>query len=633
MKYFFKTPLILLVALITLGSCSDDDDNGGTTPPDDDLNIVETADATGDLSSLVAAITAADQSPNNSLAATLSGDGSFTVLAPNNAAFSDLFDRLDGFSSLADFDTTEEQDLLAAILSYHVVVGAAVTSNQLNNGATIETDQGESLTVSTEGGVFFTDAAGEAAAVVTADVEATNGVVHIINKVLIPQEAIDALNDALLFSITDLAISNANLSSLVAALQAADGDLPDVLRGDGPFTVLAPTNEAFDDFLDGTPLADIPTEVLTQVLLNHVISGEIESSALVAAGTGYESTLAAGPVDGSFLSIFYDTTDGVEFNGESSVIDGGADIKAINGVVHVVDEVIDLPNIVDHALANDEFDDLVDALTDEGNTVDFVSVLSATDEVYTVFAPVNAAFDDFENPEMNSLQDILLNHVVSGTVALSSGLSNTYVNTEAELEEDENFSLYINTDDGVTLNGTSNVSIPDVVATNGVIHAVDAVIDLPNLVFFVAADPNFDSLEAALTTEGQPDFVLTLLGDGPFTVFAPNNEAFQALLDSNEAWNDLTDIDSDLLTSVLQHHVIAGANIRSGDLTPDGNTTTPATLEGDTFTITLPGTGDNIADVTDGAGNTGIGIIGVDVQAKNGVIHVLNTVLLPDTSN
>ncbi len=631
MKHFFKKSLILFATALLAWSCSDDDDNNNGGPTTPEQNIVEAAQATTDLSSLVAALTAADQSPNNDLIGTLSGEGPFTVLAPSNAAFSDLFDRLDGFSSLADFDTTEEQDLLAAILAYHVVSGAAVTSDLLSNGQTIETVQGGTLTVSTEGGVFFTDAANEAAQVTTADEETSNGVVHIINKVLLPQAAIDALNGVLLFSITDLAISNPNLSSLVAALQAANGDLPDVLRGDGPFTVLAPTDAAFTAFLDGAQLGDVDTEVLTQVLLNHVISGEIESSTLVTAGTGYASTLAAGPIDDTFLSLFYDATDGVQFNGVSSVTDGGADIKAINGIVHVVDAVIDLPNIVDHATANSEFENLVGALTDEGNTVDFVSVLSGTEEVYTVFAPVNAAFDAFTNPGMNPLQDILLNHVISGTVALSTGLSTGYDNTMASFAEGELLSLYINTDDGVSLNGTSNVAVPDVVATNGVIHAVDAVIDLPTVVTFAVADPTFDSLQAALTTEGQPDFVGTLSADGPFTVFAPTNDAFQALLDSNDMWNGLTDIDSGLLTSVLQHHVVNG-NIRSGDLTNPGNTPAP-TLEGDNITITLPGTGDNIADATDGAGNDDVGIIFVDVQANNGVIHVLNKVLLPDTTN
>ena len=476
--------------------------------------------------------------------------------------------------------------------------------------------------------------ANENADVTTADVPTTNGTVHIINKVLLPQAAIDALNGVLLFSITDLALRTPSLSNLVAALVAANGDLPDVLRGDGPFTELAPTDDALAAFLDGTPLDEVPVEVLTQVLLNHVIAGEVDAASLVSAGSGYASTLANGPIDDTFLSLFFNTADGVQFNGVSTVFENGADIAAINGIARIVDDVIDLKNIVDHATANPEFESLVGALTDAGNTVDFVSVLSDEESQYTVFAPVNAAFAAFENPNGNVLQDILLNHVIGGATAVSSSLMTGYNNTLATFAEDENLSIYINTADGVILNGISTVvdGAFDVIATNGVIHAVDTVIDLPTVTTFAVADATFSSLVTALTsaTPGT-DFVGTLNGVGPFTVFAPTDTAFQALLDTNMDWNEVGDIDEALLTDVLFHHVVSG-NIRSGDLTADGDTVAP-TLEGDNITITLPGTGDNIADVTDGAGNTGIGIIAVDVQANNGVIHVLNQVLLPDTSN
>ncbi|WP_418499858.1 fasciclin domain-containing protein [Flagellimonas sp.] len=615
----------LVSLLLIFASCSDDD-NGPTDPPENDVTIVAAAQATPQLSSLVSALQKADESPNNDLVTALSGEGPFTVFAPTNEAFADLLAQLDGFDSLDDFNSQQLQDLLAVVLTYHVVADAAVLSSDLSDGQTITTLQGSTLEVSTQGGVFLSDATAEAAQVTTANIEVSNGVVHIIDKVLLPQAALDALADVLLVPITDLAIGNENLENLVAALVAANGDLPTVLRGDGPFTVLAPTDEAFETFLNGAALEDVPVDVLTNVLLNHVISGEVTSEDLTGLGSGYTSTLAVGAGDQN-MSLFFDTSDGVTFNGVSTVV--MPDVKALNGIVHVVDAVIDLPNIVDHAVANPNLTSLVGALTDGGNTT-FTNLLSNEEEDFTVFAPLNDAFSAFTNPNGNDLNAILSNHVVVGAAAFSSGLTNSYVNTAAEFDTDENLSLYINTDDGVTLNGTSNVVLADIVATNGVIHAVDAVIDLPTVVTFAVADPMFDSLQAALTAEGQPDFVATLSGVGPFTVFAPTNDAFQALLDSNDMWNGLADIDGGLLTSVLQHHVIAGANVRSGDLS-DG--IMPTTLEGDAITINLPGTGDNIADVTDGAGNTGIGIDAVDVQAINGVIHVLDTVMIPDTSN
>ncbi|MBS9463746.1 fasciclin domain-containing protein [Flagellimonas sp. 389] len=491
MKALIKlSKLTLLAVVFIFASCSDDDDNGPTTPTPT-LNIVETADAENDLSSLVGALKKADESADNDLVSALSGDGPFTVFAPTNAAFDDLFKQLGDFDGLDDFNTQELQNVLAVVLSYHVISGTAALSSDLSDGQVLTTLQTGTLTISTEGGVFIDDATDVNAEVTTADVETTNGVVHIIDKVLLPQEVIDQLR--ILITITDLASGNENLESLVAALLAADEDLDEVLKGDGPFTVLAPSDEAFAEFLGEDELADIPVETLTNVLKNHVISGALLQVDLEAAGSGYANTLAT--------------------------------------------------------------------------------------------------------------------------------------------REDDNISIYYNTTDGVVFNGVSTVETADVEALNGIVHIVDKVIDLPTVVTFATADPTFESLVAALTTDGQPDFVSTLGGDGPFTVFAPTNDAFQALLDSNDMWDGLTDIDSGLLTSVLEHHVIADVNIRSTDLTENGVTVTPATLEGDTFSITLPGTNGNIADVTDGAGNTGIGIDAVDVQAANGVIHVLDAVLIPDTEN
>ncbi|MGB5666838.1 MAG: fasciclin domain-containing protein [Maribacter sp.] len=619
--------MVLTVSLLAY-ACSDDDSEPVIVMEEETMNIVQTAQETDILSSLVAALSKADESTSNDLIATLSDQtGTFTVLAPTNDAFASLLARLDGFDSLDDFNTKQLQDLLASILAYHVVSGASVTSGDLTEGQVITTVQGETLTVSLTGGASFTDAAGESAAVTTADVGTSNGTVHLIDKVLLPQAALDALSDVLLVSITDLAIATPTLSNLVAALVAADGDLPTVLAGEGPFTVFAPTNDAFATFLADNNFADlnaVPVDVLTQVLLNHVVSGTNLSTDLA---TGYVSTLSTAGAGGNNLSMLIDLSNGVTLNGVSDVT--AADNKAINGVVHIVDAVIGLPNIVDHAVANSDLTQLVGALTAGGNTT-FTTLLSDDTTNFTVFAPVNAAFTAFTNPMSNDLNDILSNHVIVGAAAFAAGLTNSYVTTAAANADGDNLSMYINTDDGVSLNGTSNVAAADIVATNGVIHAVDAVIDLPTVVTFATADATFSPLVAALT-EGTPatDFVSVLNGDGPFTVFAPTDTAFQALLDSNMDWTSVTDIDETLLTSVLYHHVVSG-NVRSGDLT-DG--IAPATLEGDAITINLPGTGDNIADITDGAGNAGIGVVVVDVQANNGVIHVLNQVMIPDTTN
>ena len=143
-------------------------------------------------------------------------------------------------------------------------------------------------------------------------------------------------------SIVDVASQEDSLSTLVAALQATGLDA--ALTGQGPYTVLAPTNDAFDAFLasiNATSLEDIPVDVLTNVLLNHVILGEVESSSLT---NGYANTQAISGASGTNMSLYINTDNGVSFNGVSNVLT--ADVSASNGVVHVVDGVIGLPSIV-----------------------------------------------------------------------------------------------------------------------------------------------------------------------------------------------------------------------------------------------------------------------------------------------
>ncbi len=429
-------------------------------------------------------------------------------------------------------------------------------------------------------------------------------------------------------NIVETAIATQDLSSLVAALQAADGDLVNVLNGSGPFTVLAPTNAAFATFLSDNgfaSLADVPTDVLSQVLLNHVISADLTSTDLVGLGSGYTRTNATG-AGGNTMSIYFNTSNGVRFNDVSSV--STADVDASNGTVHIVDAVIGLPSIVDHAVANPGFSNLVAALgAADGN---LVGVLTGAGP-FTVLAPDDAAFNTFldgtplGDVPTDALANILLNHVLGGTITSTDlvGLGNNYTNTSATGPGDNAISLYFNTDSGVRFNGVSSVATADVIGTNGIIHAVDAVIDIPSIVTFATADPNFSTLVTALTDlTPATDFVTTLstangTSPAPFTVFAPTNDAFAALAAIPA---------EDVLTQVLLHHVLGDANVTSGDLT-DG--ISPTMLNSQAITINLPGTGDNIADVTDGAGNTDIGIIAVDVQAGNGVIHVLNKVMLP----
>ncbi|MDO5981104.1 fasciclin domain-containing protein [Flavivirga spongiicola] len=431
-------------------------------------------------------------------------------------------------------------------------------------------------------------------------------------------------------TIVELAQATPSLSSLVSALQRAG--LVNTLNGSQQFTVFAPTNDAFTAFLAANNFAsleDIPVDVLTQVLLNHVIAGEFASTDL---STGYISTSATQVDTGLNLSMLVDTSSGVTLNGVSNV--DTPNIDATNGIIHIVDAVIGLPTVVTHALANSSFTSLVAALgAADGGLVD---VLNGTGP-FTVLAPDVNAFTDFldgtplANVPTDTLANILLNHVVSGVVTSTNLVDggSGYTNTLATGPGMNNLSLYFDTSDGVTFNGISSVTTADVVCLNGIIHAIDTVIGIPTVVTFATADPLFSTLVDALTTlTPATDFVSILSrtadgnGDGinpPFTIFAPTNDAFAAITVPEES----------ILTQVLLHHVVGGLNVQSGDLTPNGDTVAPS-LQGDNLTITLPGTGNNIANITDGSGVSDIGIIAVDVQAGNGVIHVINKVAIPN---
>jgi uncharacterized surface protein with fasciclin (FAS1) repeats len=419
-------------------------------------------------------------------------------------------------------------------------------------------------------------------------------------------------------TITALADGSEDLSILVAALQRAGLDT--TLDTAGDYTVFAPTNTAFANFLDANnfnALEEIPVDVLTQVLLNHVIVGEAFSTSLT---TGYGNTLATKPGTGENLSIYINTSNGVTLNGVSNVAQ--ADIDASNGVIHIVDAVIGLPNIVDHAVANSNLSSLVGALTAGENTT-FTTLLSTPGD-FTVFAPNNEAFASFTTT--NDIANVLANHVIPGATAISTGLSNSYVNTAATLSGTTTpLSMYINTDNGVTINGSSNVVAADIVATNGVIHVVNEVIDLPTIATFATSNAALSILVDALAyaDTGNPTVpYINTVSDataGPFTVFAPANDAFVALLAELEI-DALTDLTPAQVDAVLLYHIV-NANVQSSQL----QTGTVGTLGGN---ITADATAFTLTDPNGRVSNIVTSL--VDIQAANGVVHVIDKVILND---
>jgi uncharacterized surface protein with fasciclin (FAS1) repeats len=246
---------------------------------------------------------------------------------------------------------------------------------------------------------------------------------------------------------------------------------------------------------------------------------------------------------------------------------------------------------------------------------------------FTVFAPDNKAFAAAGFPDASAvngapvdvLKSILLYHVIGSTIKAGDipVADNTAVTTLNGKD------VYVTKKDGkVSVNG-ANVVKADILASNGVIHAIDKVLVPPsgNIVEVAQGNPNFTYLVAAVlrASQGATNVAALLTGDGPLTVFAPTNQAFiNAGFPTIESINAA---DPDALTTILAYHVIA-ARVFSSNLV-DGST--PATVNGETVTISLSGG----AKVKGKSNSSASNIVITDLVATNGVVHVIDQVLLP----
>ena len=205
------------------------------------------------------------------LVSTLSGSGSFTVFAPTNDAFVGLLAAI-GQTSLDDIP----ESVLRDVLQYHVIAGASVKSNQLTAGP-VATVGGENITVSLSGGIRLNGSV----SVVTADVEATNGVVHVIDAVLVPPSITPIVG-----TIVAPAFFNKNFTTLIAAVKAASPDILTALLSSDKKTLFAPTNEAFA----AAGITSLPSQAtLNNVLTYHVIGAEVKA-ADIATGSSSANT-------------------------------------------------------------------------------------------------------------------------------------------------------------------------------------------------------------------------------------------------------------------------------------------------------------------------------------------------------
>lgn len=403
--------------------------------------IVDIAVADGRFTTLVAAVQAAD------LVDTLSSDGPFTVFAPTDAAFAKL-----PAGTLDDLLKPENKQMLTDILLYHVVSGNVLAAD-VANLTEAQTVLGKNVAVKVDGGkVFINDAE-----VILTNIQASNGVIHVIDTVILPPAEEKAMD------LVDIAAADGRFTTLVAAVEAAG--LAETLKGEGPFTVFAPTDEAFAKLPAGTVedlLKPENKQQLTDILLYHVLPAKV-MSAEVTDGLIADSALGT--------SVFFKLDMGNAFINEAQIVI--TDIEASNGVIHVIDTVLLPKDIVDAAVFN-KFDTLAAAL----QAAQLVDTLKG-DGPFTVFAPTNEAFAALPEGTLASLllpenkqnlTDILLYHVVGASV-----LAEDVVKLESA-DTVLGQSVSIKVEDGKVYVNDAQVMVTDIKTTNGVIHVIDAVI-------------------------------------------------------------------------------------------------------------------------------------------------------------
>jgi transforming growth factor-beta-induced protein len=427
-------------------------------------DIVDTAVAAGSFTTLVKAVQAAG------LVDTLKGAGPFTVFAPTDDAFAKLpAGTLDAL--------LKDPAKLKDILLYHVVPGKVMAADAIKMDGKMADSalKGKSVKITVKDGKVMLN---DSATVAKADIEASNGVIHVIDAVLLPvDDKMMAAGDKK--DIVDTAIAAGSFTTLVKAVQAAG--LVDTLKGAGPFTVFAPTDDAFAKLPAGTldALLKDPAK-LKDILLYHVVSGKVMAADAVKMDGKTAETALKGK------SIKITVKDGKVMLNDSAAV-AKADIEASNGVIHVIDAVL-LP-VDDKMMAAGDKKDIVDTAIAAGNFTTLVKAVQAAGLVdtlkgkgpFTVFAPTDAAFAKLPAGTLDGLlkdpaklKDILLYHVVPADVMAADAVKLNGKTAETALKGK---TIAITVKDGkVYLNGNVLVTMTDIVASNGVIHVIDAVL-------------------------------------------------------------------------------------------------------------------------------------------------------------
>ena len=536
------------------------------------------------------------------------GDGTatFTVFAPDDDAFAAVL--------AADPTALDDSAAVRSLLLYHVlaqeVPSSAIAEGQAFAGTLAPTPvrdgtAGLSLQIVREVDTIYLN---DLVFVTQADLEADNGVVHSIDEVLTPM------------SMLDVAYASPAHATLAEALDAAP-DVEELLTAaaqDFNSTLFAPTDDAFGLLPAGALEELLANEnFLSATLLNHFFTDELTSTFLLGLNEGNPYAVPVRSGAGFASQLYF-------VNGELGFKDTPytpTDIVATDGIVQVVDSVLTLPTVA-------EFVDFSFQHTTLDFLLDTTALTAEIDELAdkTLFAPTDAAFGEVGSETLNALigdfpqlREVLRYHVLPQGRTLAdfpAGLS--FANSAA------GYSLQFSslTQDGQTALTVDNAPLfrADFLALDGVLQLPLAVLTPNNVVGIAERSPVHTTLVDAIDAAGLAETLAD--GDESFTVFAPTDDAFAAL--GGGTLDALLDDPAGQLTQALLYHVLGDSvtveAIVAGDIA------SAETLQGETVAITADASGETTVVTVDSAT-----VIFADVIGTNGVVHVVDALLLPST--
>lgn len=392
----------------------------------------------------------------------------------------------------------------------------------------------------------------------------------------------------------------------------------------GTYTFFAPDNEAMNIYFSDLGISGLEAlsdEEAQRLVDYHLLQTPNDAENFT---TGYLKTNAKKVLNDSVsynLDLFVDSEEELLFNAQTRIVFPNIDVD--NGVLHGIDKVLNPPNITNLM----QIDSRLLSFYEELEAENLLSEIQTEDDK-TIFVPIDINLDPFlanQNFTTSEKVNFLKNHLMEGFFT-TDFLQTGYFKNRAVANNSNHIDTYFNLTLGLLLNGTSNIIEQDIVGTNGVIHILDKVLEVPDLYTFINADADLFTFQTALTRDDQlPENYINRLmsNDGtesPFTIFAPIDTAFEsALLELFPNQNaTLEDIDTANLTSLLNNHIVTNNAYTLGNLPLSVNT-----LESQIQVIKTDSTF-TLTDVQQRQSNS----IRVDVQAKNGLLHKIDTLLL-----